>query len=430
MLASLARLPRILAMTWPALLAWYLAGQALRLGIIAFAAPIAPESPIAAMLLVPLAVLARLVSYVGMFLVLRRAMTGYREISSGDVSFTSFRDAAREFLTVLAAAIGPFFTLYAIIGLLWEDLSDYAQASFPFAFGDEDHPRPLDAGDSPVVLVVIVSALVLRLALRILGPKLPSWTNVVGIYLDATWVFLAFATIRTAFAGVLEWIQARQVVHWISDAQAWLVSVWEPIKVAIEGIGWVIPVGAQVILLPMAWLLVAGIVYVRAIGNIETGISLPTLPARFARSVPGIPSRLRQWRHILVGGWEDVARPVVLSGRMIRRGTVLDLAIFVSAYGVLWAASQWFARGIYTLIGAHNTSIWWDIDPVVSASISLVTEPLRVVLLAAAFDYYLRRWSRSTGGAQSVKSNLMSSPPSTPISTSSTASESVPSGVR
>jgi hypothetical protein len=427
MLASLARIPRILAMTWPALLAWYLVGQVVRSGIIALAAPIGPESPISAMLLVPIAVLARLVSYVGMFLVLRRAMTGYREISGGDVSFTSFRDAAREFMSVLTSSIGPFFTLYAIIGLLFEDLSAYARATMRYSLGAE-HPQPLNAGDSPIVLIVVVAAFTLRLVMRILGPKLPAWSNVFGIYLDATWVFLALATIQNLFGGALAWIQARQVVHWINDAQAWLVSVWEPIQLAIEGIGWVVPVAAQVILLPMAWLLVAGIIYVRAIGNIETGISVPKLPLRLVGAAP--PDLLRRWRHIIVGGWEDVAGPVVLSGRMILRGRILDLALFVSAYGLLWAGSQWLARGVYTLIGPHDGSIWWDIDAVVAAGIGLITEPLRVVLLAAAFDFYLRRWSRRSGGAQSVKANLSSSPPSTPTSTSTTASEIVPSGAK
>ena len=429
MLASLARIPRILSMTWPALLAWYLVGQLVRSGIIALAAPIGPESPIGAMLLVPIAVLARLVSYVGMFLVLRRAMTGYREISGGDVEFTSFRDAAREFLTVLTSAIGPFFTLYAIIGLLFEDLSAYARATTLYALGSEN-PQPLNVGDSPIVLIVVVAAFTLRMILRIFGPKLPAWTSVVGIYLDATWVFLALTAIQNVFGEVLAWIQARQVVHWINDAQAWLTSLWQPIQVAIESIGWVIPVAAQVILLPMAWLLVAGIVYVRAIGNIDAGLPIPKLRARFAESASRIPGALRRWRHIIVGGWEEVAGPVVLSGRMMQRGTVLDFATFVSAYGLLWAASQWFARGVYTVIGPHDGSIWWDIDGVVSAATDLVTEPLRLVLLAAAFDFYLRRWSQSSGGLQSIKSNLTSSPPTTPILTSTTASEIVPSGAK
>jgi hypothetical protein len=243
-------------------------------------------------------------------------------------------------------------------------------------------------------------------------------------------VFLALTAIQNLFGDAVAWIQSRQVVHWIENAQDWLISLWEPIQLAIESLGWVIPVAAQVILLPMAWLLVAGIIYVRAIGNIETGVPIPRLPVRLAESAAQIPGYFRRWRHIIVGGWEDVAGPVVLSGRMILRGGVLDLAIFVSAYGILWAASQWLARGVYTLIGAREAAIWWDIDPIVSAAIGLVTEPLRVVLLAAAFDFYLRRWSAHVGGAQSVKANLMSSPSTTPISTSTVADDTVPSGVR
>src|SRR6187402_2033552 len=161
MLRSLGGIPRILAATWPALLAWYLAGSLVRASIIALAAPIGPESPLAALLLVPIAVLARLVSYIGMFLALRRALPGYRAASGGDVAFGSFREAASDFFRVLLSAIGPFFTLYALIGLLNEDLHDYAQASFRYSFLS-DNPNPLKVGDGPLVLIVVVVAFTAR----------------------------------------------------------------------------------------------------------------------------------------------------------------------------------------------------------------------------------------------------------------------------
>ena len=132
MLRSLGGIGRILAANWPALLAWYLAGQVVRASIIALAAPIGPESPLGALLLVPIAVLARLVSYIGMFLVLRRSLPGYRALAGeGGLRFTSARETIGEFLRVLLVSIGPFFTLYALIGLLADDLSAYATAAFP-----------------------------------------------------------------------------------------------------------------------------------------------------------------------------------------------------------------------------------------------------------------------------------------------------------
>jgi hypothetical protein len=85
---SLGGFVRVLVQCWPALLAWYLGGSLVRAGVITLAAPIGPQSALAALLLVPIAVLAKLVSYIGMFLVVRRALRSYSQISLGDVSFT------------------------------------------------------------------------------------------------------------------------------------------------------------------------------------------------------------------------------------------------------------------------------------------------------------------------------------------------------
>src|SRR3954470_6926648 len=126
MLLSIAGIGRVLAATWPALLAWYLGGTLVRTAIITLASPFAPAGSIGPLLLVPVVVLARLVSYIGMFLVLRRAIPGYRALAGADVTFTTWRDTAAEFVRLILVSIGPFFTLYALIGLLAEDLDTYA----------------------------------------------------------------------------------------------------------------------------------------------------------------------------------------------------------------------------------------------------------------------------------------------------------------
>ncbi len=169
MLRSLAGIGRALATAWPALLAWYLAGQCVRWAAIVVAAPLTADNTLGALLIVPIAVLARLVSYIGMFLALRRAMPGYRLIAGGDVGFASLRDAAREFMSVLLVTIGPFFTLYALLGLLTEDIRTYGNLAFRHAGLGE---QTFDAS-GPLVIAVVVIALGLRLGLRVFGRRLP-----------------------------------------------------------------------------------------------------------------------------------------------------------------------------------------------------------------------------------------------------------------
>jgi len=405
MLRSLGGIGRILATTWPALLAWYLGGLLVRALVIAVAAPIGPESPLAALLIVPIAALARLVSYVGMFLAVRRGMRTYREISGGDVSFQSFKDAAGEFMRVLLASIIPFFTLYAVIGLVQEDLSDYARSAFWYSIGSEN--GVLRVGDGPLVVIVIVGALLGRILLKIFGSKLPRWFAVIEIYLEATWIFVALTGVSAVFGQVIEWIEQRRVVDWVLNARKFFSSLADPIRVVFESIDWLAPVIAQLILLPLAWLLIAGVIYTRALANI---VDDAVLPERLSRTVSTgysrLPRILQRQAFLLTDEWDDVGSPFTQSGKLIARAGVVSLTVFVSAYGILFAISEWFTFGVYRAIGPHEQSWWYTLDPLLTVAVTVITEPVRIVLLAAAFDWCLRRWQERRALTQPEESVL------------------------
>ena len=388
MLRSLGGIGRILAANWAPLLAWFLVGQLVRQSVIVIAAPIGAESQIAALLIMPIAALARLVSYIGMFLVVRHSLAGYRALAGGDVRFTSARETVSEFLRVLLVSIGPFFTLYAIIGLLNEDLGAYAGLAFRYAMWTEN-AQVLQVGDGPIVLVVIVVAFAGRMALKFFGPRLPGWTAIPGIYLEATWVFVALTGISSLFGPIVEWIGNRQVVHWWNDAREFLVA--GPVRFLVEGIDWLTPVALQVVLLPLAWLFIASIIYLRSLGTVvEDALPVPrTIGERLSR----VPTVVRRYAYLFTGTWDEVGRPAVFSGRMILRSGLGNLGIFLVAYALLFNLTQWANRWIFEAVGGHDMSFWLIANDVLGLLLSAVSEPLRVALLAAAFGYCLLRWS-------------------------------------
>ena len=393
MLKSLAGIPCLLAQTWPAMLAWYLAGSLVRASIIALAAPIGPHSALAALLLVPIAVLARLISYIGMFLVLRRVLPGYRAAAEGDVEFRSLRETVTDFVRVLLATIGPFFALYGIIGLLGQDLSDYAQASFRYSFLT-DNPNPLQVGDGPLVLIVVVVAFAARWLLTIFAHRLPGWVAVPQVYLEANWVFVALTGIGALFGGAQAWIANRQIMHWGSAARDFVVGLWDPIRLFVDGIGWITPVLVQVVLLPLAWILIASIIYLRSLANIVED-PLPVskrISERVQSRIEQLPRVVREYRHIVTGARDEVWRPLAFSGRVILAAGAVNLITFVCTYGLLFAAGQWALRGIYTLVGAHEIAYWFIADAFFSLVVSAIVEPIRVAVLASAFDFALKRW--------------------------------------
>ena len=391
MLRSLGGIGRILATTWPALLAWYLGGTVVRIGIIEFSGSIGAENPLAALLLMPIAALARLVSYVGMFLVVRRGMHTYREIAAGDIDFTSLRDAAGEFLRVLLASIIPFFTLYALLGLLAEDLSDYAQSAFRQSFTGPG--QFLNVGDGPIVAIVIAVALSGRILLKIFGSRLPRWLGVVEVYLEATWIFIALTGITALFGDAIRWIEGRQIVRWFEDARERLLSLGDSVRWVLSQVDWLLPVLLQLLVLPLFWLLIAGIVYTRALANIDDGVVVPERIAAAARTgFARLPTIIRRQSYLLTDEWDDVGSPFTQSGKLIARAGAIGIGVFLCAYALLFAATRWSEYLIYRAIGPHDPWFWGAVNPLLDAALTAVSEPLRVVLLAAAFDWCLTRW--------------------------------------
>ena len=73
---------RAAARNWPALLAWFLAGWIARILLLQLAGWLGANQGVYGLLVLPLAVLARLASYVAMFLVLRAELPHFPETES------------------------------------------------------------------------------------------------------------------------------------------------------------------------------------------------------------------------------------------------------------------------------------------------------------------------------------------------------------
>jgi len=387
MVRRFAAIPGILARTWPALLAWYLGGTAVRSGVMALATPLGAENALAALLLVPIAVLARLVSYIGMFFVLRRELVAFRDAAEGNVRATSLRDGVRDFIEVLLVAIIPFFTLYALVGLLQTDFNDYARSAFRFSgvFGGD----VTEVGDGPLVIAVIAVALAGRLALRHYGARLPRWVAVIEIYLEATWVFVALRGIATVFDDVFTWASSIRVVDWVLDARRALIDLWAPVEAVLTGVDGLVPVLLQLLVLPLVWLLVAGLIYTRSLAGAMEEVLSQRMIARLRAGAARLPSVLARRTHLITDEWDDVGRPLAASARLILRAGFARLAVFAAAYSLLYAASQWADRAGYLLVGPHEYDYWIHVYPTVLAVVTAVVEPVRIVLLAVAFDVCL-----------------------------------------
>lgn len=359
----LLRTVRLYAAHVPALLAFFLAGWIANYLLLRFAGFVANIDPLYGYLVVPLAILARVASFVAMFLVLR---------------------PGRRLLDALSTSILPFLIVFATWGLIKSDWVAFALAQLEQReFGSTE--VPLFVSVTPITVGIVVAAFVLRLVLKRASARLPTWVGFVAAYLEALWIFLAIDIIGQVSTSVAAWLQSRRLVAWGADVIGAIGEAVAPLRWMWEGAQWLLAHLGTLVGLPLAWLTLAGIVY--AVTRPET------TPTRLAAAAQ---LRLRRWPPFLRSRLADIGAdvsgrwaPISQAARLIWRSGPLTMALFVLAYAVLGTAADWLQVGVNRLIGPQELSFWMATDTTIGLIVALVVEPLRIALIAATWAYCL-----------------------------------------
>ncbi|RFA21035.1 hypothetical protein [Subtercola boreus] len=400
MFSILTRTLRLVAARWPQLLAWYLTGWLARYLLIELAAFFGATSALMGLLLMPLAILARLGSYIAMFLVLRPALPGFVSLrdkgeDAVDRTTAGTADAPRQRLyDILLVSILPFFAFYAAWQLLKDDTQAYAQAALKNIdfFAGSAPNSVLSIEFSPVSVGVIVLAFAGRFLIKRYSDRLPRWTNLVAVYLEAVWVYLTLFLITNYQQGFQTWLADRQAMRWLDDTRQAIVGVFAPFETIYNAVQWAINETGGLVLLPLAWLTLAGIVYGRALAAPRVRLREPRnrlytgARTRFNALPPAVSNRLKDLGADWAGRWRPFADALLL----IWRAGVVPMGIFILGYTVLESASAWLDFAAVRIIGPHDLGSWWmNFDQILSFVVDVIVEPLRLCLVAAAYNFCL-----------------------------------------
>ncbi|MDR6866805.1 hypothetical protein J2Y69_001404 [Microbacterium resistens] len=411
MLTVLASTGRVLRMHWPALVAWFLGGILARYAGIQLAGLVGAHWSIGGLLLLPLGVVARLVSFVGMFLVVR---DGLRELSLIAPAPEDARERRAAFLQALLSGILPFFAVYAAWGMLRSDYEDYLMRALQvqhgivwgaLAAGEEVHVD--DAGGPGLgvwTFVVIVVAFGLRWAWKRWQKRLPRASALVAVYLEAVWVFFFVWTLRDLIGILSEWVSHRAAIVWVEDFRAWIGERLAVLGWIWDGIGWALGEAGGILLQPLAWLTVAGVVYGQAIAaerptlDLGRGRRYIDLARKRYSAAPGwARKRLGDLRDEVLSRFRPIGRSILL---MWRAGPVV-IATYVLLYTVALALSALVRIALIRLVGPHDIATFWAIaDAVLFLAIPLIVEPIRVSVVAAGYDATLGALRRSASSGQ------------------------------
>jgi hypothetical protein len=415
---------RPFALWWryfPQLVALYLLGWLGRKGAIELAAYVGWNNDVWASLIMPFAGLARLGSYVAMFLVLRQAIPALAALP---------RRSART-VDVFANIIVPFFAIYLAWKLFAEDWLEFETAALDYRVADS-MTRALTTGASsgglhpdelPVsgfTWAIIATALVVRYVLGKFKESLPGWMIAVRVYVDALWVFLVLSFAASQGVGFLlnptGWIGERRIIVWANNTRADLFSYFQPLEALWDAWMAVLRTAFGGATIPLLWLAVAGIVY---------GVSMPDWRSAARRVVGERADKAferaaerrkrfseRGWRvDQTVGervvGWvrEKLGdySTIVDSARLILHGGVFAIVLYIFAYlGLAWLdmAGAFYRpevsighlfRFIAWLLGPHPLYFWNGFADTISLVSHMIIEPLRVCLIASTVAYCLEQ---------------------------------------
>ncbi len=406
---------------FPQLVALYLIGWLGRKGAIELAAYVGWDNDVWAALIMPFAGLARLGSYVAMFLVLRPAIPVLAALP---------RRSARS-VDVFANIIVPFFAIYLAWKLFAEDWIDFETSALNYRIADTVttalttgsderilHPDQLPI--SGVTWAIIATALVARYVLSKFKDDLPGWTLAVRVYVDALWVFLTVSFAATQGVGFLlnpmGWIGERRIVVWANTTRADLFAYFAPLEVLWNAGATVLRTVFGGATIPLLWLAVAGIIYGvsmpdwRGAARRVVGRRADTVFARAAEEHKklserglkvdeNLAKRFAGWVRDRMGNYGNI----VDSARLILHGGVFAITLYVLGYlGLAWLDMSgafyrpeisigYLFRFIAWLFGPHPIAFWDGFADTFALISHMLVEPLRVCLIASTVAYCLEQ---------------------------------------
>lgn len=392
---------RLLWRHWPALLAWYLAGILGRYAVIEVAGFVGAYDAVAGSLLLPLAILARLIALVAMLLVLRDGMRQLNAIAPVPVEAWARR---REFFDALMGGILPFFAFYAVWGYLREDAAAYSNRLLEVSTSlsaQAIFEETTQAGDglageivlTPLTVGIVVVAFALRWLLKRYRDRLPAWFGVFAVYLETVWVYFAVTVIGIVLGSVTAWVGSRQAMVWLGDLRETIATAFLPLAWIWEAVEWLLGEAGGIILLPVAWLTIAGVVYGQAVAAEVPTEDLGGEAGRRIRSrYRSLPARVRarladMWEEV-VSRFRPIGKALVLmwrTGPVLIGGFVLLYTLLLALQGVLdWAVTR--------TVGPQDLDEFWLVnDQLIFLLVPVLMEPVRIALVASGYDSVIGR---------------------------------------
>jgi len=407
----LATIGRVLLARWPSLLAWYLGGSLLHHFGIVVAGYVGGVNSALGFLILPLAILARLIAFVAMFLVVR---DGLRELQLIAPLPDAAAERRRTFMITLLTSILPFFAIYTAWGFLRDDVQAYSLRALAVrsglmwtALAEGTEPVQGEAATAlslnVLTIFTIVAAFSARWAFKRFNQKLPKWTALLAVYFEAVWVFFSLFLISDGFDSLAAWVDSRVAIQWVTDVRSWIGEQLVPVAWIWDGVAATIGTLTGLLVQPLAWLAIAGVIYGQAVEAEQPGLQ-KRLTETAQKRMKNLPATVSRWLGELAKEFTSRFRPIVDAIVLMWRAGPVLIASYVLVYTVVLALDPTLRWLLSRVIGPHDLSTFWRVfSDALFLIVPLVLEPIRIAVVSGAYDRTLGRLRGSAAQGSMAK---------------------------
>lgn len=356
---------RVLGAHWPQLVALFLAGWAGRMGVLWLTTVVSDRSPTLAILIIPFAPLATLLSMVLMLRAMAPTLSSFASVVERVPARTRWIDD----LTVAAQVLIPFLAVYASAGLLRQDVRVFLYD----ATADEwlnANIQSMDFGrgayaDGWLLALFIVVALVIRKAITLLdlAERHVAWAAF-ATYVEALWLMTIASAMSSELANLTEWVTSRRAVAgllgwWEALVEAvrawssWATSIVDSISTLLGNLG-------SLVVLPVAWLAIGAAVYGHSLKATELTVETHEDVARRIKKVPQ-PVR-RALSHAVEPLTTPVQNTLGAIGKVASAG-IVPMVLFCVVFVVVGQLEALVAEVMRRIIGPGDSLRQYALEP-------------------------------------------------------------------
>lgn len=349
-----------------------------------------------------LGALAQLVAIVGMIRTIAGSLYRWRDSATGaDGDAETVDPAQQRLLELLALTLLPLIAVWSAWGYLDQAVTEYS-STFYTINGVSEPPFKLGGGEWKSFIPAIVVLLVARRIIEFVDDRWPNrGVKLFQVWIEAFFLLLVFVITGPALSTIKNWFGERR--FWIGTTDVWdAVKSWfAGIKIPIpDGLEWLWtvfgdtlwPLFKDGVAQPLTWLAITTVVFGHRALSAEGVVRGTRFESRIgaggeSSSRGRIASVAGRAPDLVLAGFKEKFLPTLNAFRLLLGVGPVFLGAVCVVYSMHDLARNWFDIGLSRWIGEQSstafTILWSNMIALVRDALF---EPLRIALLAAAFD--------------------------------------------